>query len=191
MIAQTIGRDGSIWLLGRLSSDSFLPHVGMAMQVRDRQDCCDIGVHDEEHAKREAPKNGTATFAEDERIMPRAFFDSCERGAKFGQELQTQAIAFAVIPRGRFKGIEFCLRPNVEPGHLRPGTQALLDTFDDFLPRPSVARRSTMRSQTFFQQGPLPFLERHLIDSGCDAVPKRLHVVDLLFNRKLVESWRR
>ena len=140
MIAQTVGRDGSIWLLGRVSSDAFLPNIGMTMQVRYRQDCCDIGFHDEEHSKWEAPQNGPSKFVEDERIVLWAFFNSCQRGAKFSQELQAQAIAFAVIPRCRFKGIEFCLGPNVEPGHLRPGTQTLLNPFDDFVPRPSVAR---------------------------------------------------
>ena len=191
MIAQTIGRDGSIWLLGRLSSDSVLPNIGMTMQVRYRQNCRDIGFHNEEHSKREAPQNGSAKFVEDEWIALWAFFNSCERGAKFSQELQSQAIAFAVIPRCRFKGIEFCLRPNVEPGHLLPSTQTLLNPVDDFAPWPSVAGRSTMSGQAFLKQNPLPFLERHLIDSGCDAVPERLHVVDLLFNRKRVEPWGR
>ena len=114
-----------------------------------------------------------------------------ERGAKLTQELQSQAIAFAVIPRCRLKGIEFCLRTNVEPGHLLPGTETLLNPFDDFLPRPSVVRRSPMGSQTFLQQDLLPFLERYLIDTGCDAVPQGLHVVDLIFHRKSVESWGR
>lgn len=48
-----------------------------------------------------------------------------------------------------------------------------------------------MRSQTFLQQSLLPLLERHLLDTGCDTVPERLHVVDLLFDGKGVESWRR
>ena len=74
-----------------------------------------MGFHNEEHSKRETPQNGPTKFVEDERILLRAFFNPCERGAKFSQELQSQAIAFAVIPRCRFKGIEFCLRPNVEP----------------------------------------------------------------------------
>ena len=73
MIAQTVGRDGSIWLLGRLSSDAFLPNIGMTMQVRYRQDCCDIGFHDEEHSKWEAPQNGPSKFVEDERIVLWAF----------------------------------------------------------------------------------------------------------------------
>ena len=48
-----------------------------------------------------------------------------------------------------------------------------------------------MGGQTFLQQNLLPFLERHLIDSGCDAVPERLYIVDLFFNRERVESWGR
>ena len=48
-----------------------------------------------------------------------------------------------------------------------------------------------MGGQTFLQQNLLPFLERHSIDSGRDAVPKRLHVVDLIFDGKRVKSWRR
>ena len=76
------------------------------------------------------------------------------------------------------------------PQHLPArGTQAVLNPFDDFLPRPGIARRATMGSQTFLQQSLLPFLERHLIDGGCDPVPQRLHVVDLLFNRERIESW--
>ena len=46
-----------------------------------------------------------------------------------------------------------------------------------------------MGSQTFLQQDPLAFLERHLIDTACDAVPQGLHVVDLIFHRKSVEPW--
>ncbi len=128
---------------------------------------------------------------EGERVVLRACFNPCERGAKFSEELRAQAKPFAVVPRCRIKGIALCLRPNIEPGHLRPGTQALLNPFNDFLPRPRLARRTTMRSQAFLQEDLLPLLERHLIDTGCDAVPQRLHVVDLLFNGKGVESWRR
>ena len=84
----------------------------MTMQVRYRQDCCHVGFHNEEHSKREAAQNSSAKFVKDERIVLWAFLNACERGAKFSQELQSQAIAFAVIPRCRFKRIEFCLRPN-------------------------------------------------------------------------------
>ena len=91
------------------------------MQVRYRHDCCDVGFHDEEHSKWEAPQNGSATFVEDERIVLWTFFDPRERGAKLIQELQSQAIALAVLPRCRLKGIEFCFRTNVESGHLLPG----------------------------------------------------------------------
>ena len=119
------------------------------MQVRYHQDCRHVGFHNEEHSKREAAQNGSAKFVKDEWIVLWAFFDSRERGTKLRQELQSKAKAFPVVPRCRFKGIEFCLRPNVEPGHLQPGTETLLNPFDDFLPRPRVGRRSTMRHQTF------------------------------------------
>ena len=116
------------------------------MQVRYRQDCCGIGFHREEHSKRETSQNGPAKFVEDERVVLRTLFNSFERGAKFGQELQSESVAFAVIPRCGLKRIEFCLGPNVKPGHLPPGTETVLNPFDDFLPRPGIARRATMGS---------------------------------------------
>jgi len=77
----------------------------MTMQVRYRQDCCDTGVDNEEHSERETPQNSPTKVVKDERILLRAFFNPSERGAKFSQKLQSQAIAFAVRPRCRFEGI--------------------------------------------------------------------------------------
>ena len=44
-----------------------------------------------------------------------------------------------------------------------------------------------MCRETLFQEGLLPLLERYLVDIRRDVIPERLHVVDLVFDRKRVE----
>lgn len=44
-----------------------------------------------------------------------------------------------------------------------------------------------MCRETLFQEGLLPLLERYLVDIRGDVIPERLHVVDLVFDRKRVE----
>ncbi len=67
----------------------------------------------------------------------------------------------------------------------------MLEPFDDLLPWPGLLRCSTVRCKPFLKNGLLPFVKRYLIYAGGDVIPKRLHVVDLIFNGKIVESWRR
>lgn len=108
-----------------------------------------------------------------------------------GEEVGTESISFAVIPRSGLFGIEFCFRPNVEPDHLSAGAKVPLNPLDDLSPRPAGARRLTMRRETLLQQGLLPLVQRHLTGTGRNAVPQRLYVVDLIFNRQALKPWRR
>ncbi len=58
-------------------------------------------------------KNSSPKLTENEWKAQRPFLDLCERGAKLGEEFRSKAFPFAVVPRCRLKGIEFCLRPNL------------------------------------------------------------------------------
>jgi len=82
------------------------------MQVRDGQNCREFPFHDEEHTKRETPKNSSPKLAEHEWKAQRPLLDVCERGAKLGHEFRSKAFSFAVVPPCGLKGIEFCFRPN-------------------------------------------------------------------------------
>jgi hypothetical protein len=67
----------------------------------------------------------------------------------------------------------------------------MLDSFNDFLPRSGFLRGLAMCRETIFQEGLLPLLKRYLVDIRRDVIPQRLHVVDLVFDRKRVEPrWR-
>jgi hypothetical protein len=44
-----------------------------------------------------------------------------------------------------------------------------------------------MCRETLFQEGLLPLLEGDLVDIRRDVIPERLHVIDLVFDRKRVE----
>lgn len=72
-------------------------------------------------------------------------------------------------------------------GTLPTGSEAMLYSFNDLLPRSGFFRYSVMRRETFFQEGLLPLLQRHLVDVRGDVIPERLHVVNLFFDRKRLE----
>ena len=57
----------------------------------------------------------------------------------------------AVVPRGCFEGIEFCLRPNDQTRHLPTGAQALLDAVDDFLPGAGFVGSAAMCGKAVFE----------------------------------------
>ena len=44
-----------------------------------------------------------------------------------------------------------------------------------------------MCSKALIQEGLLPLLEWYLIDTGGDVVPERLHVIDLIPDRKRIK----
>ena len=141
------------------------------MQVRDGQNCCDLGLHDEEHTERKPMENGSSKIPKDERKTQRSFLDPYKRGAKFREEFHPETIPLTVVPRCRFEGIEFCLRPNLEQKHLPTGAKALLYSFNDLLPRSGFFRGSAMCRKTLLQEGLLPLLERYLVDIRRDVIP--------------------
>lgn len=157
------------------------------MQVCDGENCCDLGLHDEEHAEWEPVENCSPELPEDERKTQRSFLDPCQRCVKFNEEFRPEALAPAVVPRRCFEGIEFSLGPNLQPRHLRTGAEAMPYSLDDLLPRSGFRRGSAMCRETLFQEGLLPLLERDLVDTRRDVIPERLHVIDLVFDRKRVE----
>ena len=67
----------------------------------------------------------------------------------------------------------------------------MLYSFNDLLPRSGFLRGSVMCRETLFQKGLLPLLKGYLVDIRRDVIPERLHVVDLVFDRKRVEPWGR
>lgn len=130
------------------------------MQVRDGQNCCKLRLHDEEHAERKPVENSSPKLVEDDRKTQRLFLDPGKRCAKFSEEFRPEGLPFAVVPRCRFEGIEFCLRPNLQPRHLPTGAETLLHSFYDLLPRSGFFRESAMCGEALLQQGSLPLLER-------------------------------
>ena len=159
--------------------------------MRDGQDRHSLAFDDEEHPEREAMKNRSPNLTNDDRELQRSLLNAHERRAKLIEEFCPEATALTLIPRASLLDVEFCLRPNVEPGHLWAGAETVLNSLDDFPPWPRVAWRLTMRGEPFLQQGLLPLVKGHLIDAGGNAVPQRLHVVDLVFDRQGVEPRRR
>ena len=63
--------------------------------------------------------------------------------------------------------------------------------FDRFFPGTRVFGSPAMLGQTLVQKSLLPILQRNLTGRCGDAVPERLHVVDLILDRQRVEPWRR
>ena len=141
------------------------------MQVHDCDDRFSV-FHEEEHSKGKAMENGPSAFVEHARILARASLNSFKRGAKLSEELRPKATALAVVPHCCVERIELCLGPNVQPWHLAPGTETLVNSFDRFLPRPGFARRPPMCGQPFLQQRLLPRLEWHLLNGRRDTVPE-------------------
>ena len=45
--------------------------------------------------------------------------------------------------------------------------------------------------QAFVEDFTVPIRNRNRVGAGCDSIPQRLHVVDLLFDRQVVEAGRR
>ena len=159
----------------------------MATEVRNGENRGALGLYDEEHAERKPVENRSPKFSKDEWKTRRSFLDPRKRGAKFNQEFRPEAFPLTVVPRGRFEDIEFCLRPNVQTRHLPAGAKALLYAFNNLLPGSSFFGGSAMCRQALFEDGLLPLLQRHLVDGRRDVIPKRLHIVDLVFDRQRVE----
>lgn len=101
-----------------------LPHAWMPAEVRDGEDHCALGLHDEEHAEGKSVENRAADFAKDDREPCWPLLDSRKCRPEFSEELRPEAGPFALIPRGRFKRVEFCLRPNDQTRHLQTAAQA-------------------------------------------------------------------
>ena len=116
--------------------------------------------------------------------MTGSCFDPGKRTAEILEKLIAQAGAFTLIPDGRFEGIDFCFGADLEAGHLTPTAETGLQSLDDPFPCLGLARCSPMCGESLLQDALLPLVKRHLIQAGCNPVPKRLYY------RKIVESRR-
>jgi hypothetical protein len=56
----------------------------------------------------------------------------------------------------------------------------LRDAVDDFLPGAGFAGSCAMCGQALFEERLLPLMERHVVGGRRDAIPQRLHVIDLV-----------
>lgn len=133
-------------------------------------------------------ENGSPELPKDNRKTLWPFLDSRKCRAKFTEQFHPEAGPLAVVPGGRFERFEFRLRPDLQSRHLPAAAEALLHPSDDLFPGTSLVGRSAMCGETLLQHGLLPFLQRDLTDRRGDAIPERLHVVDLFFDRERVES---
>ena len=89
----------------------------------------------------------------------------------------------------RVEGVQLCLRPNRGTRHLPVAAETFLHAFDDLFPRTCFVESAAVFGQAFFQKRLLPVLQR--AGRRGDAIPKRLHVLDLILDWKRVESRRR
>ena len=112
----------------------------MTVKVRDRHDRCYVAFDDEEHAERKTLKNGSTKFTKDARKLQRPTFKACEGRTQFAEEFRPEADLFAFIPHAGLEGVEFCLKPNVEPDHLLASSKTVLNSLDDVPPRPGFVR---------------------------------------------------
>ena len=161
------------------------------MKMCDGHDRRLFGFRCEEHPERKSVNNRAPKRARDHGKLERSFFDSDKRDAKCLKKLGTEPVALAFVPQHCFKRVEFCFRPDLQTSHLPSVVKTVLEPFDDLLPRPGLLRCSTMRCKPFLENGLLPFVTWYLIHAGGDVIPERLDIVDLIFNGKIVESWRR
>jgi len=140
--------------------------------VRDGYNCCSLGLHDEEDAEWEPVNNGSATLSEDHRKALRSILDSLKRRAKFRETFRPEAFPFPVVPRGRVEYVELCLGPHMEARHLLACAKTLLDSINDLSPGLGFIGSPAMRRKPLLQEGLLPLLQRHLVDSRRDAIPQ-------------------
>jgi hypothetical protein len=162
----------------------------MAVQVHNGEYRQRIVVDREKHAEREAMKHSAPNIAENERELPRSILDPAENRAKLVGKFKPETVPFTLVPRSSVEGIEFSLWANVESRHLRIAAQAMLKSVHDVPPRLDIARRPPMSGKPFLQHCFLPLMKRHAVNASGNVVPQRLHIVDLIFDRELVESRR-
>lgn len=161
------------------------------MKMRDGHDRCQFTFDGEEHAERKSVDDCAPKRRRDDRKLQRSLLDPAQRGAKCLEKLVTEPVALALVPEHRFERVQFCFGTNLQTSHLPSVAQTLLEPFDDLWPGPGYMRRSTVRLEPFLENGLLPFVQRYLIHAGGDVIPQRLDVIDLVLDRKIVESWRR
>jgi hypothetical protein len=160
------------------------------MQMNDRNNRSDVSLEGEEDSEGKPAKDGSPDGVGHERELTGSCFDPGKRTAEILEKLIAQTGGFTLIPDGRFEGIDFCFGADLEAGHLTPSAETGLQSLDDPFPCLGLARGSPMCSESLLQDALLPLMKRHLIQAGCNVVPERLYVVDLILDRKIVESRR-
>ena len=158
------------------------------MKMRDGSHDGEFAFHEKEHAEWEAVENGSPKVSRNPWESQRPFFDARQGCSKCIEEFHPKPFAFTFVPHGRLEGVEFSFWPDVQPSHLPTGAETLLKSFDDLFPWTGFLRGPPMRRKPFVQNGLLPPLKGHLVQARRDVIPKRLHVVDLFFHGKSVES---
>ena len=121
----------------------------------------------------------------------RPFLNSRERRPEFSEEFRSKPGPLAVVPGPRVEGVQLCLRPDREARHLPAAAETFLYAFDDLFPGTGFVGSPAVFGKAFFQERLLPVLQRDLASGRGDAIPKRLHVLDLIFDRQRVEPRRR
>lgn len=177
--------------VGMRPSGASLPHARVAPKVRDGESDRTLGLDDEEHAEGEPAEDRAANFTGDNWEPMRPVLNSRERRPEFSEEFRSKAGPLALVPGPRVERVELCLRPDRETRHLPAVAETFLYAFDDLFPGTCFVRSPVVFGKAFFQERLLPVLQRHLTCSRGDAIPKRLHVLDLILDRQRVEPGRR
>ena len=160
------------------------------MQMNDRNNRSDVSLEDEEDSEGKPAKDGSPDGLGHKRELTGPCLDPGKRTPEILEKLIAQAGAFTLIPDGRFESIDFCFGANLKAGHSTPTPETRLQALDDPFPCLGLARGSPMCGESLLQDALLPLMKRHLIQAGCNVVPERLYVVDLILDRKIVESRR-
>jgi hypothetical protein len=70
-------------------------------------------------------------------------------------------------------------------------SQLAIDACTDVCPESASAGARIVRRQTLSNDFPVQLRHRNLLSSCRDSIPERLHEIDLLVDREIVEPWRR
>lgn len=141
---------------------------------------------------RKRVQQSTSHVRRDERKLQGADAQPIEQFIGRVEEPEAQAGALVLVPRRRPLDVGLCERSDDPP--TRYDSLGLTQLFSKPIPHDIPALASigvcVVVFQAFVQHCSVPIRYRHLLGCCSNAFPQQLHVIDLLFDRELVESRR-